>query len=81
MIPVSGSVEGPGRDEVVHLATSSIRFSRILVGTDFSKPAARALKLAIAVGELFGSELFLVNAASPCVFGPGTYPASADSSV
>lgn len=49
MIPVSGSVEGSARGEGMHLATnnvSNIRFSRILVGTDFSKLAAQALKMA-----------------------------------
>jgi nucleotide-binding universal stress UspA family protein len=76
MIPVSGSVEGSARGEVIHLATNNVRFSRILVGTDFSRLAAQALKMAITIGEIFGSELYLVHSPSPCVYGPGTHPAS-----
>src|SRR5947209_5409693 len=61
MIPVSGTINGSIHDEGVHLATSDIHFKRILVGIDFSKQAALALKTAIAIGEIFGSEIFLVN--------------------
>jgi nucleotide-binding universal stress UspA family protein len=76
MVPASESVESSARSEVIHLATSNVRFSRILVGVDFSTPSTQALKAAITIGEIFGSELYLVNAASPCVCGPGTYPVS-----
>jgi hypothetical protein len=47
--------DAPIRDEGLRFATSYIRFKRILVGTDFSKPAAKALKTAITIGQLFGS--------------------------
>ena len=49
MIPVSGTINGSIHDEGVHLATSDIHFKRILVGIDFSKQAALALKTAIAI--------------------------------
>ena len=74
MIPVSGTINGSIHDEGVHLATSDIHFKRILVGIDFSKQAALALKTAIAIGEIFGSEIFLVNAVSPFVYGTGQEP-------
>ncbi|WP_130417229.1 universal stress protein [Edaphobacter modestus] len=51
------------------LATREIVFTRIVVATDFSKPAARALKLAISVGQMFGSKISLVHAASLVVDG------------
>src|SRR5260370_24466634 len=74
MIPVFGTINGSIHDEGVHLATSDIHFKRILVGIDFSKQAAVALKTAIAIGEIFGSEIFLVNAVSPFVYGTGQEP-------
>jgi nucleotide-binding universal stress UspA family protein len=64
MTPIFENSDVPIRDEGPHLATSDIRFKRILVGTDFSKPAAQALKTAITISQLFGSQLFLVHAAS-----------------
>lgn len=72
MSPISESNNAPIRDEGPHLATSDIRFKRILVGTDFSKPAAQALKTAITISQLFGSQLFLVHAASSFVYVSGT---------
>src|SRR6266480_1340359 len=74
MIPVSGTINGSIHDEGVHLATSDIHFKRILVGIDFSKQAALALKTASAIGQIFGSEIFLVNAVSPFVYGTGQEP-------
>jgi nucleotide-binding universal stress UspA family protein len=68
MIPISGTINGSIDDEGLHLATSDIHFKRILVGIDFSKQAALALKTAIAIGEIFGSEIFLVNAVSLFVY-------------
>jgi nucleotide-binding universal stress UspA family protein len=59
-------------DEALHLATHNIHFSRILVGTDYSKQARLALKMAITIGEVFGSEIFLVHAVSPVVYGEGS---------
>jgi nucleotide-binding universal stress UspA family protein len=72
MTPISENSDAPIRDEGPHLATSDLRFKRILVGTDFSKPATQALKTAIAISQLFGSQLFLVHAASPFVYVSST---------
>jgi nucleotide-binding universal stress UspA family protein len=72
MTPISENSDVPIRGEGLHLATSDIRFKRILVGTDFSKPAAQALKTAITISQLFGSQLLLVHAASPFVYESGT---------
>lgn len=74
MIPVSGTINGSIHDEGVHLATSDIHFKRILVGIDFSKQAGLALKTAIVIGEIFGSEIFLVNAVPSFVHGKGRRP-------
>ena len=59
-------------DEAVHLATHNVHFSRILVGTDYSKQAGVVLKMAITIGEVFGSEIFLVHAVPPFVYGEGS---------
>ncbi len=56
-------------EEEIHLATTEIVFKRILVATDFSKPAARALKTAVTIAQIFGSELTLVHAALPYYYG------------
>lgn len=61
-------------NEGSHLATSDVRFSRILVATDFSKPSVQALKLAIMIGEIFDSEIFLVHAVQPFIYGDGQEP-------
>jgi len=60
-------VSNPG--ENLHLATTPIRFDKILVATDFSKPAEQALRTAIAISQAFGSELVLVHAALPFYYG------------
>src|SRR6185437_4148579 len=62
----------PPRDESLDLATHGVHFSRILVGTDYSKQAGVALKMAITIGEIFGSEIFLVHAVPPFVYGGGS---------
>lgn len=62
-------------DQGLHLATSEILFNRILVATDFSKPAEQALKMAISVSQLFGSKLCLMHAAAaPIVYGIDATP-------
>jgi nucleotide-binding universal stress UspA family protein len=74
MISGSGTIDGSIHDEVIHLATTDIHFKRILVGIDFSKQAALALKTAIAIVEIFGSEIFLVTAAPSFVHEEGQRP-------
>lgn len=46
----------------LHLDTSALRIRRILVPTDFSQPAVRALEVAIELAELYGSSLILAHA-------------------
>ena len=65
-------------EEGLHLATSEILFQRILVATDFSKPAEQALKTAIAISQSFGSQLFLVHAAPPFYYSTGSEIMSPD---
>lgn len=65
----NADVKLPAIDQEPHLATSEIIFSRILVATDFSKPATQALKMAILISQIFGSKLFLVHAATPIGYG------------
>lgn len=50
-----------------------VYFARILVGIDFSDSSARALQVALAVGEIFASKINLIHAV-PNVYGPQTYP-------
>jgi nucleotide-binding universal stress UspA family protein len=64
----------PTVDQEPHLATSEIIFSRILVATDFSKPAAQALKMAILISHTFGAKLSIVHAATPVGYGIDTGP-------
>lgn len=64
----------PSIDREPHLATSEIIFSRILVATDFSKPATQALKMAILISQAFGAKLSLVHAATPIEYGIDPVP-------
>lgn len=61
-------------DQTIHLATSEILFSRILVATDFSKPAHQALKVAITLSQNFGAKLYLVHASVATPWGAETGP-------
>ncbi|OJV39517.1 MAG: hypothetical protein BGO25_01555 [Acidobacteriales bacterium 59-55] len=75
MIPAHRAPGGPIQMGI--LTPGSIPFARILVGIDFSDPAARALQVALAVGEIFASEIVLIHAV-PNVYGPQTYPMRAE---
>lgn len=77
MASVPDITGGTVDSEKGHLATSYVHFSRILVGTDFSEPASKALALAITIAETFGSELFIVHAVSPSIYVDGQEPMSA----
>ncbi len=57
-----------------HLATSEIIFRKLLVAVDFSVQTPQVLKTAIAVANCFSSELVLVNATTPVVYGTGVEP-------
>ena len=73
----TANIKSSFRNEEARLSTSYVHFSRILVGTDFSKPVAQALKLAIAIAEDFNSEIFIVHAVTPLIYGDGQEPISA----
>jgi nucleotide-binding universal stress UspA family protein len=77
MIPDSDTIHATDRQDI-HLSTKDVHFTRVLVGTDFSKPANHALNLAIAISHIFGSELFLVHAVSPFIYGDGQDPMPAE---
>lgn len=75
MGPESATTNVSANDQGPHLETSEILFTRILIATDFSKPADQALKIAIQISQLFGSKLSLVHAAaSPLVYGIDATP-------
>lgn len=71
---ISGMIDSSMHDQGGHLATSDVHFARILVATDFSQPSAIALKLAIAIGQVFDSEILLVHAVTPFVGVAGEAP-------
>src|SRR5690242_18145056 len=66
----------PAINQEPHLGTSEIIFSRVLIATDFSKPATQALKLAKVNSQPFAAKLAIVHAATPVAFGidAGTIP-------
>jgi nucleotide-binding universal stress UspA family protein len=64
MTPISQPLPD-ANPQAAHLATSDLHLARIAVGTDFSAPAAVALKTAIAIGKIYGSEILLVHAVTP----------------
>lgn len=61
-----------------HLATTEILFNRILVATDFSKPAAQALRVAMSIRQAFGAKLTLLHASIPPVFNVDSGPIPED---
>jgi nucleotide-binding universal stress UspA family protein len=71
MNPARGTPLSPTPSTELHLTTSDIHFSRILVAIDFSDPAEQSLKVAITISQMFGSKLFLVRAVSPLVYNTG----------
>jgi nucleotide-binding universal stress UspA family protein len=63
--------------EPLHLETSNLEIRNILVATDYSAPAHRALEAAIAIGEVYGAGLLLAHASFSSSFagGEGVVPA------
>ena len=63
--------------EPLHLETSNLDIRNILVATDYSESAHRALQAAIVIAELYGSALWLAHASFPSNFaaGEGVVPA------
>ena len=74
MISAPETIANSSRTDEVHLATTGIHFDRILVATDFSQPANKALNLAISIGEAFDSEIFLVHSVSTVPYSDGQEP-------
>jgi len=64
MTPISQPLPD-AHSQSAHLATSDLHLARIIVGTDFSVPATVALKTAIAIAKIYGSEILLVHAVTP----------------
>jgi nucleotide-binding universal stress UspA family protein len=56
------------------LETTEIRLKKLLVAIDFSEQTPRTLEAAISIAKSFGSELLLVNGATPAVYGTGAEP-------
>jgi nucleotide-binding universal stress UspA family protein len=77
MVPFSDTISSTDSQHI-HLSTKDVHFKRILVGTDFSKPANHALNMAMTISQIFGSELFLVHAVTPIVYGDGQNPMPAE---
>ncbi|QHS50975.1 universal stress protein [Edaphobacter sp. 12200R-103] len=74
MSSFSGSIRESAQNDEIHLATSEISFSQILVGTDFSKSAAQALALAVTIAEFFDSEIIVIHAVKPVIYGDSQEP-------
>ena len=57
-----------------HLQTSEIHLTKLLVAIDFSEQTSRTMEAALAIAKSFGSELILVNGATPQIYGTGAEP-------
>jgi nucleotide-binding universal stress UspA family protein len=77
MVPTTESSNKLSQTEPLHLETSNLEIRNILVATDYSEPAHRALQAAIAIAELYGSALLLAHASFSNDFaaGEGVVPA------
>ena len=56
------------------LETTEISLKKLLVAIDFSEQTPRTLEAAASIAKSFSSELLLVNAATPAVYGTGAEP-------
>ena len=57
-----------------HLDTSEIRFTKLLAAVDFSVETPPVIEAAVTIANSFGSEVIVVNAATPVVYGTGMEP-------
>jgi len=71
---MSAIAVAPAGSVTPHLATSEVRFRRILLAVDFSEQTSRVLATGIRIAKEFNSQLFLVYAATPAVYGTGAEP-------
>jgi len=58
----------------IHLETSEILLQKLLVAIDFTKQSPRVLQGSRHDRPCFGSEILLVHAASPLIYGTGMEP-------
>ncbi len=61
-------------EAVPRLETTEIQFTKLLAAVDFSVQTPLVMKAAAAIARSFGSELIVVNAATPMVYGTGMEP-------
>lgn len=54
-----------------HLATSNVKFRRVLLALDFSAQTPQVVEAGIQIAQEFQAELFLLHAAVPTVYGAG----------
>ena len=69
-----GTFEAAIRDRPSHLATTDVKFQKILLAIDFSLQTAQVIQAAVQIAKVYASELFLVYAAVPPVYGAGAQP-------
>lgn len=62
---------GQNCGQPVRLATSPLEIRRILVATDYSEPACRAIEAAVAIAGVYSSEVVLAHASTPFHFAAG----------
>jgi nucleotide-binding universal stress UspA family protein len=58
-------------EAALHLGTSPLEIRRILIATDFSEPAHRALEAAVAIAGVYNSEITVAHATSSIAFAAG----------
>ena len=58
-------------ETAVHLGTSPLQIRRILVATDYSEPARRALEAAVAIAGMYNSEITVAHSTSSIAFASG----------
>jgi nucleotide-binding universal stress UspA family protein len=68
---MNNAVTIPTPAESLHLATTEIIFSKILVAIDFSAQTTQVLKTAIAIADCCHSEIVFVHATWPEICGTG----------
>jgi len=57
-----------------HLDTTGILLTRVVAAVDFSTQTPHVMEAATTIANFFSSELIVVNAATPAIYGIGTAP-------
>lgn len=73
-MPLTATAATDATTELPHLATSVVKFQRLLLAIDFSSQTPQVLNFALQIAAIFHSELYLVSAANPAVYGTGAEP-------